>query len=215
MRPALAAGLMVLAGCTPLFNADFDNDAAFEPPDLSPPGPPPGDEIVLEGDDGSDFEVTPNALDGAGSLRIEASPMTMARARMLADGIGDPERPIVVSLTGRLLAGSRGEINISTGGPLFAVHMMLVGGSITANDLPVGSYVEGGQHSMVLTMFPATDTFDLIFTGQVIVGDGITGAPLADPGAVPGDSYAIVVEVSPPEGGVYIVDNLRISSRNF
>jgi hypothetical protein len=206
---------MLLAGCTPLFNADFEGDTAFEQPDLTPPGPPPGDEIVLEGGDGSVFEVTPSALDGAASLRIEAPPFTMASARMKADGIGDPDRPILASLTGRLVAGSDGQINIATGGPLFAVQITLADGSITANGLPVGTYVEGGQHNMVLSMFPDSDTFALLFTGQVIVGDGITG-PLADANAFPGDAYAIQVEVSPtPEGGVYIVDNLRISSRLF
>ena len=118
-------------------------------------------------------------------------------------------------LTGRLLEGSHGEINFATGGPLFAVQITLVDGSITANGIPVGSYVEGGQHNMLMTLFPASDTFFLTFTGQVIVGDGITG-PLNGPGDFPGDSYAMAVEVlATPEGGTYIVDNLRISSRDF
>lgn len=213
--PVLAIGFGLLAGCSPLFNADFENDTAFQQPDLTPPGPPAGDEIVLDGDSGAVFEVTPNALDGTGSLRIEAAPNTMARARMHADGTGNPDRPIVISFTGRLIAGSHGEINISTGGPFFAVQVTLEGGSITANGLPVGTYVEGGQHNMVLTMFPATDTFSLVFTGQVIVGNGITG-PLKDPDAFPGNTYAMLFEVLPTQdGGTYIVDNPRISSRTF
>jgi hypothetical protein len=215
LPPAVATGLVALAGCTSLFNADFDQDTPFQPPNLSPPGPPPGDEIELDGGANAVFEVTPNALDGDGSLRIEAAPRDMARALMRADGTGAPDRPIVVSLTGRLVAGSHGEINISTGGSFFAVQITLQDGAISANGLPVGTYVEGGQHNMVLTMFPDSDTFALLFTGQVIAGDGITG-PLADPDAFPGDRYILVVEVLPTEdGGVYIVDNLRISSRDF
>ncbi len=211
----LAIGFGLLTGCSTLFFADFENDTAFQPPDLTPPGPPAGDEIVLDGGPGAVFEVTPNALDGERSFRIAAAPNNMARVRMRADGTGNPERPIVVSFTGRLIAGSHGEINIATGGPYFAVQITLQGGSITANDLPVGTYVEGGQHNMVLTMFPATDTFNLVFTGQVLVGDGITG-PLNDPNGYPGDDYAMAVEVLPtPDGGTYIVDNPRISSRNF
>ncbi len=218
MRPfplAFAAGFAVLVGCAPLFDADFENDTPFEQPNLNPPGSPLGDEIELDGGANSVFEVTPNALDGAGSFRIEAAPNTMARARMHADGIGDPERPIFVSFTGRLFADSHGEINISTGGSFFAVQITLVDGSITANGMPVGTYVEGGQHNMLLTMFPASDTFSLVFTGQVIVGDGITG-PLADPDAFPGDAYFMAIEILPtPDGGTYIVDNLHISSRDF
>jgi hypothetical protein len=207
--------LVALVGCTSLFNADFEDDTPFQPPNLSPPGPPPGDEIELDGGLGAVFEVTPNALEGEGSLRIEAAPQNMARVLMRADGTGDPDRPIVVSFTGRLIAGSHGEINISTGGPFFAVQITLQDGEITANGLPVGTYFEGGQHNMVLTLFPASDTFALVFTGQVIVGDGITG-PLADPDAFPGDPYVMLVEVLPtPDGGTYIVDNIRISSRNF
>ena len=215
MRPlhlAVTAGLVALSGCTSLFDADFEDDAPFQQPNLSPAGPPPGDQIELDGVPNSIFEVTPNALDGTGSLRIEAAPGTTASARMQADGTGNPNRPIVMSLTGRLLPGSHGEINISTGGMQFAVQITLQGGSITANGIPVGTYVEGGQHNMLLTMFPDSDTFALVFTGQVIVGDGITG-PLSDSDAFPGDAYAIAVEAI--DGGTYIVDNLRISSRSF
>lgn len=218
MRPfplACAAGFVVLAGCTPLFDADFEDDTHFEQPNLNPPGPPPGDEIKLDGGANSVFEVTPIALDGAGSFLIEAAPNTMARARMHADGIGDPERPIIVSFTGRLLAGSHGEINISTGGLSFAVQITLVDGSITANNMHVDTYVEGGQHNMLLTMRPASDTFSLVFTGEVFFGNEITG-PLRDPDAFPGDAYVMVVEILPtPDGGTYIVDNLHISSSDF
>jgi hypothetical protein len=203
-----------LAGCTPLFNADFEEDVPFQEPDLTPPGAPAGDEIVLQGADNAVYEVTPNGLDGNGSLRMEAAPNSDARVRMVANGIGNPETAIVMTYNGRLIERSHAEVNIGTGGSQWAVQITLINGSIIVNGMPTGSYVEGGEHTMVLSLFPNTDTFTLGFTGAVLFGDPIAG-PLGDPSAFPGSVYELVFELLPTqEGGIFILDNVLIGSRN-
>lgn len=207
--------VLAAPGCSRLFNADFEADTSFSEPNLSPAGPPTGDEITLESGVSSAITVTPNALEGARSLRIEAAPREMARARMIGTGPGDPDRPVVLSLTGRLAPGGEAELNVSTGAPVFAVQITLANGDILVNGTPSGSYTEGGQHQMLITLFPFNDTYSLLFTGQVLFGDAITG-PLNDPDGFPGSTLQLAVEaLSTAEGSTYIVDDIRLSSRNF
>lgn len=204
---------LLLAACDPLFRATFEEDPLGQPPLVNPPGPPPGDAVELQGGSAGSIEITSEMLEGDRALRIDADTSDMARAIFRTDGGGNPDRPIVVLLTGRLTPGSRGELNVSSGGPQFAVQITLEEGAITANGRAVGTYVEGGRHRMILTLFPNTDRFTLNFSGQVITGDGIEG-PINSPADFPAASYAVLVEAV-SEGSVYIVDNITIGSRNF
>ena len=213
MRTAsILTALAFVAGCTPIFDADFEGDANFQPPNLNPPGPPVGDTITLQSGAGSEIIVVPDLV-GDHALRIEAGSNGIARAILNAVEPTDLDRPIIVGMTQRVTPGSRAEINVSTGGPLFAVQITLEDGTITINGQDNGSYVEGGVHQFVLTMFPNTDTFTLAFSGQVLFGDAFVG-DLNGPADFPSNDISVVVEAD-AGGSVIIIDEARISSRNF
>jgi len=208
-------GALCLSGCTALLDANFEADTVGALPNASPAGPPATDAIDVQPGAGSEISVTGDALQGNRSLRIEAAPNSSARAFFRASGPGTSSLPVVIDMAGRLTPGSHAEVNVWTGSPFFAVQISMQNGQIVANGINAGSYLEGGAHRMILTLFPSTDTFSLTYSGQVVVGNGISG-PLNRPTSYPGARLGVAVEtLATGQGSVYIVDDVTISSRSF
>jgi hypothetical protein len=84
-------------------------------------------------------------------------------------------------------------------------------GSVQVNSLNEGSYTPNTIHTVIIGLFPATDTFSLAMGGGAEVGGSLLGS-LENPGSFPHAHLSLKVELVEADSfDTYTIDNVMIS----
>ena len=210
----LMLSVAALTACTTIFSDDFEADPVGGSPLAAPPGPPAGDSVATQTSAGNSATVSNGApLDGAHSLVLQG-PSAGSRPRVILTAASHPDngKPILTRFRGQLSPGASAQINMSSGGPFWALQIELSGGTVTANGVNVGTYVQGGTHEVFINMFPTGDFWRFTMTGEANVPDNV-GGPLPHPGDFPGDSFGAVIELQAPGAETYRLDNITMNQQ--
>ena len=214
MTGCLTAAVM-LTGCANLFNADFESGTPGEPPGANPPGPPVGDSISVDDDD--IYVITgQGAISGNRSLSIREPVPSLDPGgnkivfRTMA--INDPDAPIYVTWRG-LFAGSGGiVVNAGVLGKFFG-QVTFDNGQILMFDSVVGSYDIGDAHTVILSLFPASQTYRFGIFGDASLAEGFAEDDMRPIDSTPIDEGFVEVGVttSSRQNLVYIMDDVTVS----
>ena len=220
--PATLFSAFLISGCSTLFLDEFEAEGNGDPPLASPPGAPVGDVVQATPGTGTIQVLTSDAVEGQGSLAIggpgilsplesdPSPPSAVFRAVPAEDNLA----PIYFRWQGQL--DGEGSLNadvVSLGHLL--VRLRFDGGQIFLDNVPVGTFGPG-VHNVIVSVFPSSDRFDALISGDVQIDGTVISGPVLDIEGTPATEYILEVDlVTPEDDTVYRMDNIQISQRVF
>ncbi|MEZ5778433.1 MAG: hypothetical protein R3E44_08730 [Paracoccaceae bacterium] len=213
----IAALTILLSGCANLFRADFETDTPGQPPAASPPGPPAGDSIS-NGPAEVFFVSAEDAISGNQSLAIREPAANLDRGANTATfrtaEINDGDAPIYITWRG-YFPSDQGGVRINAGilGQSFGNVTFENGQIFVMFDTPVGTYAAGDGHTVIISLFPASQTFRLAVVGEATLDEDFVEANMTPINGQP--SNEAFVEFTPTASTalrrVYVLDDATIS----
>lgn len=215
LRGALIASTLFLSACGDLFNAGFEGDTPGLPPASSPQGSPVGDSITT-GPSESFFVTSSQGIVGEKSYAfvepIPALGSRSARTVMRSAPVGDMTKPVYVTWRGKF--GTGGGLNTIVGymGKPY-VSLEFMDGDIYVEGEVVGSYVPGDNHTVVVSLFPESETFQVAITGDASFVRNVVEGPARAKGKVPENQVITDFVITRSENPrlVYVLDDARMS----
>lgn len=212
--PVLCAAFAA-AGCTPIFDADFEADPANGAPLAAPPGPPAGDLVDFGAGPGAVYVTTALPLEGDQSLRLDGpSGASAPRAFLRAAPIFDQTKPVFLSWAGRLGSGAQVEFNVvvaETGAVPFTLNFEQ--GIVYANGNAIGTYAGTAPHGVWVSLNPTTDEWAVnLSDGASVNGGGVASGSFPNPADFPGAHLVLSVELQNATGPTgYWMDRVKMS----
>jgi hypothetical protein len=211
----LVAAAVLLTGCANLFHADFESGIPGQPPIANPPGPPAGDRIS-NGPADLFFVSTEDAISGSQSLTIrEVVPSLDPDSNQIVfrtAPINDADAPIYITWRGFFPAPGGISVNIGFLGKSFG-NVTFENGQIRMFDTPVGNYDIGDSHTVIVSLFPASQTYRFAIFGDATLAQDFAQADMAPINGTPSNEG--FVEVAPTastaQNCVYVMDDVTVS----
>lgn len=229
---ALAVAVLV-GGCgsTAIFHATFESDTAGAQPSTSPPEAPAGDSIYVSDVSGAGASqlavVDSPALGGARSLRyanVDVPTYSRFVGFQGTEVAADPGADLFAFWIGRLQGtGSPLRIWLGDGSFRALAELSLANGTISRpvsggpNPIfaPIGTYVEGGQHFVLLSVDAAARTWTVSVTqrGAPTVSSGPN--PVLEATALGATRPTLYLWFSEETSGTatYVIDDIGINRR--
>lgn len=212
---ATLCAALVLSGCAVRFTDDFDADTSGQPPNQSPPGPPAGDFVTYLNGDGSVLASSGIFGQNGNALRLEGPVGNGGPAVFFGtEPIRNQSQPIYASWRGRTNGFTTVYAHFQAGEDSLVRVDFNQSGNVAINSVTVGTFVPGGEHQVVMGLFPDSDTYRVTISGQVDVAGTQTGS-LENAGEFPAAHLGLAVSIVDGNTlSAYQMDDVLISQRN-
>ncbi len=214
-RAALFVAATALSGCNNLFDAGFESDTPGLPPALTPAGLPNGDSIA-PGPAGSFFVTSKMGIIGQKAYAFVEPQAdtgdTSLRTVMRSAPVDDLSKPVYLSWRG--IFGSGGGVRIRAGyqGKPF-VEFGFDNGMIMLGDDVVGAYLPGDHHTVLVSLFPTTNTYRVRVMGDVTIDQEFFEGAASSQTQITAPQVLAEFSItrSPDKNLVYVIDDVTMS----
>lgn len=215
-QPARYASLLlVLIGqvaCTPLFVSDFEADTVGSGPLYDVPGNPAGDTVTGNVGSGSIVVHAYEPIEGTQSLKLFGPVLDGEGPVVLFNAAPNlnQTRPTYIIWQGMLFNDTAVDTDVLAYDETL-LRIRFDNGSIYVNSVRQGSYTPNTIHTVLVGLFPTTDTYSIAMSGGAEIGGSLQGY-LENPSEFPHPHISLMVNLL--EGGYsdyYTVDTVTIS----
>jgi hypothetical protein len=209
----LAVLTLVAAGCTTVFDSDFETEATGAAPLYDRPGPPAGDTIT--GSDGAGaITVTGSTLGGARMLQVRGPAPSGEEpvVYMNAAPISRLDQPVYLTWQGMIDPGAIVDVNVLAGFDDTILRLRFDGLDFVVNSLTEGSYQTTTPHRVLVSLWP-DGTYRISGSGGVMLPGTLTGE-LENADAFPAAHVSLEVILREGESFTdYWIDDVWMSHR--
>lgn len=212
---ALICTSLLVSGCAVRFTDDFDADTIGQPPNQSPPGPPAGDFVTQLSGDGSVLVSSGIFGLNGNALRLEGPVGNNGPAVFFGtEPVNNQSQPIYASWRGRTNGFTTVYAHFQAGEDSLVRVDFNQSGNVAINSVTVGTFTPGGEHQVIMALFPDSDTYRVTISGQVDVEGTQTGS-LENAGEFPAVHLGLAVSIVDGSNlSAYQMDDVLISQRN-
>jgi hypothetical protein len=216
MRGAVAV-MMALgalaAGCTTIFDSDFETEAAGAAPLYDRPGPPPGDTITGAEGSGAVTVTGTGALGGTRMLQVRGPADEDPTVYMNAAPISRLAEPVYLTWQGAIDPGALVDLNVIAGFDDTILRLRFDGLDFVINSLTEGSYQNSTPYRLFVALLP-DGSYRVSAAGGVDLGGTLAG-DLENAGAFPAAHVSLEVRMREGESFTdFWMDDVWMSHRD-
>ena len=209
----LMALTALAAGCTTVFDSDFETEAAGAAPVYDRPGPPAGDTITGSEGSGAVTVSDVGALGGTRMLQVRGPADEDPTVYMNAAPISRLEQPVYLTWQGEIDPGALVDVNVVAGFDDTILRLRFDGLDFVVNSLTEGSYQNSTPHRLYVALMP-DGSYRVSASGGVELPGTLVG-DLENAGAFPAAHVSLEVRMREGESFTdFWMDDVWMSHRN-